>query len=370
MGQIKNIKLHIVTDIKFQQRLGVMESLLFCEISRINTTTTVNTTTEEREEITVLYGINFLVIGIAFIMNKIGIVLLIRAKDYGISNLNLLFVHLSFIGIIYLGLTAVALKWKSSDSFFEEWYFVVFDSIYMAYLISLLFLSLERLLYVYLRIRYSIVLTKLVIIVLIFLTWLLAVSYAMILKVYYNKNITSRKTATFVSVGCVVTFSLFSFIVMETNVNKTTWVSSQHVTSSSFFYKPYIRRRRQYSTSVTSELRQKYTTTFFVVVTYIFTAVVPLLIAAYFYGNCTYEMDEFLLTLVLLHDLNFVVVPLLYVLLQKKVRSFSSSIIHKTKSLVRNSTIFEDSEEKERLMVREIYEGTNNLYGSVEVTNC
>ena len=96
----------------------------------------------------------------------------------------------------------------------------------------------------------------------------------------------------------------------------------------------------------------------------------PLLIAAYFYDDCSYAMDSFILTLVCIHVANFVVVPALYVVMQNKVRHFSSSIVVKTTTMVRNSVIFENSEEKERLMVKQIYEGTNDLYGSIECPDC
>ena len=353
-----------------------MESTIFCEIaaahsnntthitttnaSTTNTTTTntttTNTTTEET--LTTLYGINFLILGISFVFNKIGIYLLVRAKECGISNLNVLFTHLSFVSVLYLLLVSISVHWKLANELFEWWFFIAFDIVYVAYATSLMVLCTERLLFVFLCLNYSIVISKLVVVLLIVVVWLVAVTYGVLIHLFVGSDVIGRKISTYVCNGVVVMVSLLCFVAMEIKINKTMhWTPSQNVTCCSVFHKPYRSRR---SLRFPANLRRKYMLTFFVVLTYNFTVVVPMIISEVFHDNdCHHGLDHFLLTLASIHNMNFVVVPILYVAMQEKV-------VKKTKTMVRNSGIFENSEERERLMVKKIYEGTTSLYESIE----
>ena len=114
--------------------------------------------------------------------------------------------------------------------------------------------------------------------------------------------------------------SLSFVIIIEKRIRKPAWSTINDITCCSRFYEPYVQRRRDavLMLSPTREMRAKYTLPLFIVVTYIFTTVVPLPIAAFFYDDCSNAMDSFLLTLIGVCNMNFIVVPILYVFIHQK----------------------------------------------------
>ena len=335
-----------------------MEAVILYQSCGINTNHTVNQTGTKTAEMTALYGIDFLLIGMAFLLNKLGIVLLLKAKTCGINNQNVLLVHLSFVSILCLCLISAGLFWKSNHVQFPNWYITLFYVTSMAYLCNLLAMIIDRLLFVLLRMKYSIVITKTVIVMMIVIIWVVAVSCGAVYSKLKNLTIKDRENASHIYNGLFMTISVVSYFIIELDLLRSPPTQRYEYRNSKM---PDRKEKRKGGIQ-----RRKYLTTFVIVLPFFFLSVLP----SFILESLEKEMSYFdILTVVFLgvNVTNYLIVPIIYIFTQPKVRELFDSFFTRTKSYIHNKVNYDEEEslERERLLVKSIYDGTNPTFGSI-----
>ena len=271
-------------------------------------------------ELTAVFVIDFTLIGIAILLHALGMFLQItmtKARD--ISNQSALLVHLSFASMFSIGTSASAVYHKSFRIRFADEFIVFYYIAYMLYIINLVYLSADRLLFVYLSTSYHKYMTKKVLTVAIVLLWILSIGYGLFIKYAKFINHTNYlKFAPHVYNGAVCLFTLVSYVAVIVKVRRT----QSQVNS--------VRRTQSQINSVNnSKLQQKSSegrkaATFVlpvcIVLTFFFFNILPSILTMYVKVKGRKARQLYVIGLIGVNVLNNVSDPLLYIFLQSNIQ--------------------------------------------------
>lgn len=325
-----------------------MEAILYEQSKLYNNTgnyTVINDST-----LKFLYGFDYISLAIAFLFNKIGIFLLMKVKTCGSVNQNILLVNLSLISVIILCLDAAGLFWKSSEKRYPNWFITLYYITYVAYIVNLIVMLIDRLLYVVLGLKkhctfkYCSMVTKSMIFMMLFLTWSLAIIFGIVNVLFIGLTIEDMLSALYVCDGLLIALSISFYITLRRFV----WTSNPPLYSTKTIH------------------HRKYSISFIIVAFFFLLVVVPTLILDRLQAfSPTYEKT--LLVLIGIKVSNFIIVPIIYTLLQPKLRFFIRSTVNGIKNTIYRTVLYskEDSIEQERLLIKSLYEGTNTSFGSI-----
>lgn len=307
-------------------------------MSNLNNTSLVNNTTKAPEAVTELwlvYGIDYVIVALAIIFHIIGIASLWKTKSREISNQSILLIHLSMTSFPSIILNAIAIYHKAHRMYFPEGFIVCYNISHMAYILSLIYLAFDRLLFVLLTLKYRIYIVRLVIIVALVILWCIALSYGVMME--FGKLVNHSwyvQYSSYIYNGFVIVFTTVAYLSIIFKVI----VSSRLVASSTVNAKTKIR---------------KYAVPFCIVMTFFLFVFLPSLIANEVLPMITkYYRRTFLIGLIGLNVLNNVFDPIIYIFLQpkirKKLRRYISRVCTHTKKTLSDTVVYKRKTRKEK----------------------
>ena len=256
----------------------------------------------------IFFYLDYSIIGIGLVFNIFGIILLIRAKRRVLQNQSIFLIHLSLVAIICLLANGVAIYFKASRILFPKWYIIAFYVSYIAYITNLVFLTLDRLIFIVFYSKYHQLITRMRAIVLLFMIWIMAISYG--LAIQYG-NLTKLRGYTiyssYVYNGFVVVVSTVVYVAISVKVYQT---SLRVGTATKVLHK------------------KKYLIPLFIVISFFISEVFPSIIV----HVVKVLKSDFNLMIVVLIGVNvftYICDPIIYVFVQPKVRKIMFSSLRK-----------------------------------------
>ena len=255
-------------------------------------------------EISAIFAIDFLIIGLALFFHLLGMLLILTNKkrrngivQHELSNQHLLLLHLSTVSIIGIFINAVAVYHKTHRIRFPHYFIVVFFVAYIAYIINLVYLSFDRLLLVFSPLKYRKLASKITLVSALAILWVLAILYGIMMK--YAKFINHggySKYASFVYNGFVVLITLIIYVIIICKVN----------ISSNMHSKIVGQKKR---TNI-----RKYIVPLLIVGTFFLFNIVPAIITS----TTKFDRADIIL-LIGINVLNYVSDPIIYIFIQPSI---------------------------------------------------
>jgi len=269
--------------------------------------TELTSTARMTAPVTCLIVLVYILIAVAILMHMIGIVLILT-KSSEMTNQSRLLLHLSVVSIALLCLNVYAVYGftvRKTNATFK----IAFYVIYIAYIVNLLLLTVDRLALAFMVLRYSQVMSRGLCYVQLAVLWILALTYG--LAVRYVKSLNSsmalRHDVSFGYNGFVVCFTGLSYAIILVRVK----TSASRVSSSH---------------TVTRDLFKKYLIPVFLVSSFFLLNVFPALIERYIKQSRTPEIT---ILLIGLNCLNNLFDPIIYIFLQRSIREKLNSLCHR-----------------------------------------
>ena len=302
-----------------------------------NTTSTINGTTsitypDWSKEISIVSGIDYLLIAIATLCHMIGILVqLLTFKFKKLPNQNILLIHLSIVSLFALGTNTAAVYYKASKVFFPKDFVTVFYIAYMAYILNLIILTLDRLSFVMLNIRYTRLVQPAIIIGAIVFLWTSSISYGLVLRfAKFNRNQYFKYAHHgFNGFTCVFAATCYIIIIFKVMVSSRGLRKSQRAPSL--------------------KMLKKFLVPFTLVFTFFLFQYLPSILTAHVAFEEKEKYRVFVIGLIGVNILNAISDPLCYIFLQPKIKkkinhlyikkfSGKSSTIRNVKNTQRQTT--------------------------------
>ena len=195
--------------------------------------TTVSPTTPKifeppSDELIALFGMNMTIIILGIIFHTVCI-LLSWSKNTRTSNQSILLVHFSLVSIVSLSTNIYSTHHKTYSIRFSEQYIQCFYVIYINYILNLMLLTTDRLLLALLSIKYATIVKRRYIFLFLLLSWLAAISYGIVLRYtnFYKNLIRKTSGISLIYNGCVVGYTILSYVVIGVIVNRSAKASGQ-----------------------------------------------------------------------------------------------------------------------------------------------
>jgi len=246
-----------------------------------------------------------------FFLHLLGIVLILisETKKYlhtmKYSNQNILLLHLSIVSIISLFTNSIAVYNKTMKIRFPDYFIMIYYISYITYIINLLYLSLDRLFFVFFPLRYRTIVSKLMIGVALLICWALGISYGFMMK--YAKFINHgdyNRYASFVYNGALVFFTIiiYAAIIYKIHVSGKNLGNQKQENDTKNKMKKKVNIR-------------KYLVPFLIVFTFFLFNIIPAIITSEAsYGRAA------IIGLIGLNILNHVTDPMIYIFIQPSIR--------------------------------------------------
>jgi len=259
--------------------------------------------------ITALIAIAYVIITVAFLFHIVGMILILT-KSSEMTNQSLLLLHLSTTSIALLAVNVYAVYSFANSLPTNIQFRVTFYTIYIAYVVNLLLLGMDRLALAFLDIRYSHVMSRKMFTLQIALLWILSVTFGLVTKYVaaLNGNMNIRQEVSFSYNGFVVLFTAFSYVTIYIRVRS----SRENVQSA--------------GSTLSRDLFKKYLIPACLVLSYFLLNLVPSIIERFI--NNTAHRRDVTIALIGLNCLNNLVEPIIYVFLQRSIRQKLAALCH------------------------------------------
>ena len=270
-------------------------------------------------QVSTLLVLVYLVIVIAIFLHLSGILLLF-SKLSEINNQTMLLMHYSVVSIILLCFNICTAHLTGSPRQTLQQHYhpadsvaVGFYTIHIAFIVNLLLLTIDRLALSFLNLKYSFVMSRKMFCLQIVIMWIVAVVYGLITKYVspIRESSSVQHDVSFAYNGFVVTFTLLSYAAIFIRV-RITPTSSASVTLSRDLFKRYL-------------------IPLFLVAIFFLLNLTPTIIERFVIvvPLTNYkEQRDVTLTLIGLNSLQLLFGPIIYVVLQRKMREKLSSLCH------------------------------------------
>ena len=284
-------------------------------VSNMTNTSLSNNTSIWSLELTLLVGIDYVALAVAFLLHILGITLLLNSDTKELTNQSILLVHLSITSIFNLFTNSASVYYTSNIIRFTNIFIVSYYIFYMTYICTLILLTLDRLTFVILIEKYKAFLTRMKLTVSIVIAWLVSIVYIVIM--IFNDLIQHKKFAkysSFVYNGIVVLFTIVVYIFIIIKIKRSKKLS-----------------KSDHDQKNKSGIR-KYIIPFLLVTTFFIFQVGPVIIQA----CVTIDKEDVQIKIILIgaNILNFISDPLIYVFLQSAVRKTMYKYLVKVKLIL------------------------------------
>ena len=270
----------------------------------INETVTVTEPESVKETVTILAVIDIFLLVVATFLNFLAMMLQISTlKRRNLSSQSVLLIHLNGVAFtnIFVNGWAVAIHgFKSKFGLGKERAFVViYTTAHMAYILNLIFLTLDRLLYVLLKLNYKKYIKTYVLILSVSLIWILSIAFGFFLK--YGKYDRAKffEYSHHVYNGFTTAFAAVAYIIIIAEVLISSKVSGASSNDS-------LKRIR------------KFLLPFLIVMTFFLFTYLPGIITAHI--NLGDRQKILIVGLIGVNILNIISDPLIYIFLQPKIK--------------------------------------------------
>ena len=271
----------------------------------------------------ILGGVTIFLLVLATFFNFLAMMLQISTlKRRNLSNQSVLLIHLNGVAFtnIFVNAWAVAIYgFKSVFGIKQRIFVVVYTTAHIAYIMNLFFLTLDRLLYVLLKLSYKKYMKSYLLIISVFMIWIVSIAYGFFLKygTYNRKHFSTY--AHHVYNGFTTAFAAVAYIIIIAKV----LVSSKIAGASS---ESKVKGRKQI---------RKFLLPFLIVMTFFLFTYLPGIITAH--TDLGDQQGILIIGLIGVNILNIISDPLLYIFLQPKIKRQSRKYVvkylcHHTKS--------------------------------------
>ena len=259
---------------------------------------------------------DILVIVAAFLLNILGICLLIKRKLKNLTTQNILIIHLSFVSIVNICTNTTALYWKFHNTNFTEAFIAVYYFAHMGYVINLSLLVFDRFLCIAFPFYYKRKMTKFITFIEFGFLWLFSSAFGFLIHYSYLKNFISTY-GSYVYNGflCVFYLCVYIFIIIKMYCSTTSVGRELH--SKKLFLIPTL-----------------------IVFSFFLFVFLPHVIAYNVKLKSKNSKHLLLLGLIGINMVNNVSDPIIYIYLQKNARQQLASFIKWLKAAFCNMRVF------------------------------
>ena len=168
--------------------------------------------------ITIVFTIDMVIAYIAVLLNIIGACILLQraSRRRGLSNQKIFLLNLSFSSVLNVATNVWASYYQASCEKNRDFriFFITFYIVYFVYIGNLLLLTGDRALFVWFLLRYNSIFTRIYAYISLFIMWVIAVGYGMLVDRILLKIPVYWKFESYVYNGFVVLFTLvvYSYI--------------------------------------------------------------------------------------------------------------------------------------------------------------
>lgn len=174
------------------------------------------------QTVIILAGIDIFLLVMATFLNFLAMMLQISTLNRRkLSNQSILLIHLNGVAFtnIFVNGWAVAIHgFKSRFGIADRVFVVVYTTAHISYILNLIFLTLDRLLYVLLKLSYKKYMKTYLLVTSISLIWILSISFGLFLKYGKYNRATFFKYSHHVYNGFTTTFAAVAYMIIIAQV--------------------------------------------------------------------------------------------------------------------------------------------------------
>ena len=182
----------------------------------------------------VLFIIDICIIVIGFLLHASGVILILLKSTQRLTNQSLIVVHLSCVTFLSLGTNIYAVHHKCYHVFFSHWFIMIFQIVYIAYILNLILLTLDRVLLTFMGARYQTNVTRPKVFISLACVWVISIGYGMMVKFapFYKNTSTFVEDQSFIYNGFVVGFTALCYIAIGIKLKSSSRTDGIEVRSS------------------------------------------------------------------------------------------------------------------------------------------
>jgi len=292
-----------------------------------------NTTISQNDDgwasaISAIVAVDFVLLVFAMLFHSIAAILQLTTMKSKRKNTNqsLLLIHLSFVSFFCIATNVWAVFIQGYGMRGGRDFVVTYYVAYLAYVANLIFLTLDRLLFVLLNLKYTKYVNKYVVGIVICVMWMVSIVYALVLKYAKFDRATYFTYSHHVYNGFTTAFAVAAYLTIFVKVFLSARVSS----SSS------IQQQKS------KKILKKFLLPFAIVMTFFLFNYLPGILTAHVTFKEEGRTKLFVIGLIGVNILNLVSDPLFYVFLQpkikRKLRMYVAKLLGTTTTMIVSSS--------------------------------